>query len=104
MGWGEGCRWLIENFFLQSQLGILRVVSSPVGVKFLGAGINEGCEHGKWTFLVQRGSVRVWRGSARVGHGSVRVGRGSVRVRRGSVRVRHGSVGRSSPAARRPRV
>ncbi len=45
MGWGEGSRWLIEKAFAKSARHYYEVVSSPVGVKFLGGGINEGCEH-----------------------------------------------------------
>jgi hypothetical protein len=45
MGWGEGCRWLIEKTSAKSARHYYEVVSSPVGVKFLGGGKNEGCEH-----------------------------------------------------------
>jgi hypothetical protein len=39
-------RWLIEKiFFANSAEHFYEVVSSPVGVKFLGGGINEDCEH-----------------------------------------------------------
>jgi hypothetical protein len=45
MGWGEGCRWLIEKTFAKSARHYYEDVSSPGGVKFLGGGLNEGCEH-----------------------------------------------------------
>jgi hypothetical protein len=40
-------RWLIEKkkISANSDKHFYEVVSSPVGIKFLGGGINEDCEH-----------------------------------------------------------